>query len=408
MKKILGLFMKNAFVVLLFCTLCSCQGNKNSQFLIDTHPTIGITMVEDKIPSWNLKAQSENSTVFFENQVDSIVLIPLESNENVIIGSISHIEIVEDKLLVADMYKAQQIFLFDMQGNYLHTIGNKGEGPDEYTSINQLTVSPDGICILDWMKWKLLCFGIDGKLRYRHQFKKGIPEMVFRWDEHLFIGSHAGYTHKNPYHLTWINEMDSLLNTGLPIMNVHPAPAGKLKYSNDGSILFYHSLCDTVYQITDKQIIPKWRLGLYEPEEISTFLKKTKNMSQKEYMQLLYNFKSDNIVNYFDLHEGKNHWVVDYQQGSYAYISVIDKNGGSLHRYVKADINTRECYVPFVFTSISDDWMCSFLDQSFYTQMDQLMQERFLCNIKSEEQRNMIRNYDIENKNPIICLFHLK
>ena len=62
----------------------------------------------------------------------------------------------------------------------------------------------------------------------------------------------------------------------------------------------------------------------------------------------------------------------------------------------------------YVYLDGAKSYPNSFLDQSFYTQMDQLMQERFLCNIKSEEQRNMIRNYDIENKNPIICLFHLK
>ena len=67
-----------------------------------------------------------------------------------------------------------------------------------------------------------------------------------------------------------------------------------------------------------------------------------------------------------------------------------------------------ECYVPFVFNSMSEDWICSSLDQMFYTQLNESMQERFLRNIKSEEQREMVRKFDIENKNPIICLFHLK
>lgn len=205
-----------------------------------------------------------------------------------------------------------------------------------------------------------------------------------------------------------MNDKDSLLNTDLPIMNVHSSPAGKLQYSYDGSILFYHSLCDTVYQVTDEQIIPKWELGLYEQGEVASFIERTKNMSSKEYIQQLYNFKSGNIVNHFELYEGEKHWLIDYQQGSYAYISIFDKRDGNVHRYIKTDLNKQECYVPFVFTGIYKDWICSSLDQAFYTQIDEAMQERFLCNIKSREQRETVRNYDIENNNPIICLFHLK
>lgn len=51
--------------------------------------------------------------------------------------------------------------------------------------------------------------------------------------------------------------------------------------------------------------------------------------------------------------------------------------------------------------------MTSISDQ-FYAVLDESMREDFINQIKSEENRNMLRNYDIENKNPIICLFHLK
>ena len=400
--------MKGILILSIVFILCSCNEHPKSHNLIKTRPTIEVEHTKHQLPCWKLKDRSKSSTDFFENQVDSIVLIPLENHKDAIIGSVSHVEIVENKLLVVDANKAQQIFVFDMQGNFLHTIGGKGEGPDEYTSINQVVVSPEGICILDWFRWKFLCFDIDGKLRYKHQFKNNIPELIFRWDEHQYIGSHAGYNPQNPYHLTWRNDKDSLLNTGLPIMNTQSAPAGKLQYAHDGSILFYHSLCDTVYQITDKQIIPKWRLGLYERDEVSAFLAKTKEMSNKEYHQQLFDFKKGTIVNHFTLHEGKSHWVIDYQQPPYAYIAVFDKESEKAKHYIKTDFNKMECYVPFVFNSMSEDWICSSLDQMFYTQLNESMQERFLRNIKSEEQREMVRKFDIENKNPIICLFHLK
>lgn len=401
--------MKNIFILILCLVVCSCTEGNKFQTLVETNPSIKVTIPESQIPCWNLKKQSYNaSTDFFDYQIDSIRLVPLQNRDDIVIGAVSHIEIIEDKLVVVDMNKAQQIFVFDKQGNFLNTIGNKGEGPGEYTSINQFVVSPDGICVLDWMKWKYLCYDLDGNLCYEHQFKKGVPEMILRWDKHQYVGSHASYNPKEPYHLTWRNDKDSLLNTGLPIMNVHSAPAGKLQYAQDGSVLFYHLLCDTVYQITDKAIIPKWRLGLYESNEVSSFLDKTKNIPPQKYMQQLYDFKSGEIVNHFELCEGDNHWIVEYQYGPHVYISVVDKENGHVNCYLKTDINKRECYVPFVFSGTYNDWICTSLDQAFYTEIDNSMQEQFLRHIKSEEQREMIRNYDIENNNPIICLFHLK
>ena len=116
--------MKGILILSIVFILCSCNEHPKSHNLIKTRPTIEVEHTKHQLPCWKLKDRSKSSTDFFENQVDSIVLIPLENHKDAIIGSVSHVEIVENKLLVVDANKAQQIFVFDMQGNFLHAILN--------------------------------------------------------------------------------------------------------------------------------------------------------------------------------------------------------------------------------------------------------------------------------------------
>lgn len=392
-------------IVGLFCaSLISCSGYVPK--LVPTSPTILVTQPDSALIKWNLA--TDFSTNFWDESVDSMIFIPLETNEYSLLGGISQIQKIGDKLLLVDTDKAQKILVFDMQGKYLYNIGKKGEGPGEYTSIHQVKITPEGICVLDGMAWKYLCFDINGNLLYEHQFGKRIPSSLIRLANHTFIGSHAGYYEESPYHLTWIDDKDSLLNTALPIRNLHAAPAGNLQYTFDGTLLFYHNLCDTIYQILDAEIIPKWRLGLYGTGEVEGFLKKTVEMTSKEYRNTLFDFKNGNIVNYFSLTEGRKYWLVDYQRGSFIYLSVINKDTNKSRNYIHTDMTKKRSYIPFTIQSVSEDWLCTSISEQFYALLDENMREEFFSKVKSENDRVMLRNYDIENQNPIVCLFHLK
>lgn len=399
--------MRKIFVILGIVIFYSCGSTNSNTQLVETNPTIEIKETETQLLCLNLK--SNYSTSFFEEQVDSMLFIPLETKEDVLLGTVTHIKIVKDKLLVVDANKSKRIFVFDMQGKFLYTIGGLGEGPGEYMSINQVLVSPEGnVNILDWMKWKYISYDINGNLLFEHSFKKKVPENIIKLNDTLFVGSHAGYNVNNPYHLTWFDVKDNLLNTGMPIKNVHPSPAGNLQYDLNGSVLFYRMLCDTVYKITENQIVPQLRLGLYDPHEVKMFLERTNAVDSKEYMANLYNFKDGEIVNYFNLMEGEDFWLVEYQKGAYVYLSKIDKVTLKSHNYIKTSIRDRKSFVPFVFMGTFGNWICSSLDSPFFTKLDENNKNYFLEKVRTEEMRKMLKDYDIENRNPIICLFQMK
>lgn len=368
-------------------------------------PSISVSPV-DTLPCWDLK--SNLSTRFFEEAVDSMRFISLETTDESLLGMPMQIQKIGDRLVVVDLYKAQKIAVFDMTGKFLHTIGAKGNGPGEYNSLNDVVVNSEGVAVLDWLTWKYIRYDLEGKVLSEHRFQNGIPETIMQLDENTFVGSHAGYYPRDPYHLTWINKQDSILNTALPFRDPHGKPAGTLQYTHDGTLLFYHTFCDTIYQITTDKVIPRWRMGLYQPEEVDEWLKRTSEMDNKEYHKSLYSNTKETIINLFRLIESKRFWTVSFQDGRYAYFSVVDKSNGTSRNYIRLDMAEQKFYVPFIFTSTADDWLFSFIYEQFDFVLDKNERERFLSQVTSEKDREMLNNYDPENQNPIVCMFHLK
>lgn len=389
----------------IYLTSCGNRYSSTPQLKKVDPPTVEVSQVVSALPCWNLNANL--STDFFEEAVDSMQFISLETTDASLLGIINQVQRVNNKLIVVDLYKAQKILVFDMNGKFMHAIGAKGEGPGEYTSLNHVVITPQTVTILDWLTWKYIRYDLEGNVLYEHRFQKSVPSTLMQLDDNTFIGSHTGYFSNNPYQLTWINDQDSILNTALPFRNAHEEPAGTLQYTLDGSLLFYHNLCDTIYQIADTKIVPKWRLGLYEPEEVNAFLKYTSVMTDKEYNKNLYN-ENSTIVNYYSLVECTDFWYVEYQRGNRAYLSIVDKKKGISRNYIRTDISKKKCYVPFVIYNAYDNWLMTSVNDQFYTVLNESMREEFIKQIKTEDSRKMLRNYDIENKNPIICLFHLK
>ena len=402
--------MKNIYLlvfVLCASSLISCTKGKVKARILDAIPTVRIDeTINDSIPHWNLS--SNFSVDFFEQEIDSMCLISLQTTEESLIGKISGLYLIENKLFVVDANKAQTIFVFDLQGNYLYQIGSKGEAPGEYSSINQVTVTHEGIAILDWLKWKYISYDLEGNLLFEHTFRNKTPERILRLDEHTFIGSHAGYSEKYPFHLTWFNDKDSVMDTGIPITNPHPASAGSLKYTSVGSILFYYNLCDTIFEISGREVFPKFRLGLYNPGEVSAFLKQTENMDKSDYRKALYDFKDGKITNYYSLLETEDYWIVEHQKGSFVYFSVVDKYTNKSRNYIRTNIAKRKLYIPFIMQSTYKNWLISCIDETFYLELSREDQERFMSHVILPQERELIKKHDIENNNPIICMLRLK
>lgn len=95
--------------------------------------------------------------------VDSIRYVPLETTDLSIFGSVDKL-IVTDKgeYLIADKEITSALYLFDADGRFLKKIGNKGEGPEEYIGLEDVTYYNRNIFIWDSKGRKILKYTMEG------------------------------------------------------------------------------------------------------------------------------------------------------------------------------------------------------------------------------------------------------
>ncbi|TKG95445.1 6-bladed beta-propeller [Puteibacter caeruleilacunae] len=90
--------------------------------------------------------------------------IPLETNQDCLIGSITDIVVHDDMIYILD-YKARRVLAFNDQGKFIGQIGSKGRGPQEYGRPFDIFYSEYDDClkIYDRQKKTILCFSKDGE-----------------------------------------------------------------------------------------------------------------------------------------------------------------------------------------------------------------------------------------------------
>jgi len=121
--------MKYTFLILSVFICCQCNLN-NKQ--IDK-------IKNDKIISLNI---DNVKTKFLNNAsllVDSVQYIQLESNIDAIIGDISKIKWIDDKLYIHDKI-SNALYIFSDKGEYLFCLDNRGKGPGQFINIGTFSV----------------------------------------------------------------------------------------------------------------------------------------------------------------------------------------------------------------------------------------------------------------------------
>jgi len=91
-----------------------------------------------------------------------VSVIPLETNQFSLIGSISKIRVFDNYIFVLDSYDAKTLFLFDREGNFIRKIGNNGQGPREYIEPSDFTIDIEGktVYVLDDTKQRILRYDL--------------------------------------------------------------------------------------------------------------------------------------------------------------------------------------------------------------------------------------------------------
>ena len=94
--------------------------------------------------------------------------IPLETTNECLIGIAEGIQVVDDRIFILEGKQKEKLFVFNLNGKFITSIGRKGQGAGGYNRIFSFDIDPEerSIIISDMYAEKLLFYDLDS-----YQFK---------------------------------------------------------------------------------------------------------------------------------------------------------------------------------------------------------------------------------------------
>lgn len=133
---------------------------------------------------------------------DSINFIPLQTNDDCIIGRISLVKIFKNNIYVLDRL-SNSLFVFDSKGNVVYILDKIGQGPDEYTQLTDFDIRSNGIFVLDMPGQSIIHYDFNFKLINRTRITE-ITGNLLVVENYYWLYTEPNYR-PDDYELTGIN-----------------------------------------------------------------------------------------------------------------------------------------------------------------------------------------------------------
>jgi hypothetical protein len=154
--------MRTILYIIIFGTgvaLFGCTENKH-------HPDVSVINVKDMVGRYNILNISD--------YCDAISYIPLETGDSVLIAEIEQIIYENEQIVIKD--KSASCLVFDRNGRYLHHLGRRGQGPNDYLFVRDMFAYNDSI-LLYAPPGKVLIYHGDGRLIDNISLPKDLPKI---------------------------------------------------------------------------------------------------------------------------------------------------------------------------------------------------------------------------------------
>ncbi len=181
-------------------------------------------------------------------------LIPLETTEECLLIHPIQLEIFDESIFIRNMSHEDGIFVFNMEGEFQHTIGKHGKGPGEHTRLQSFSLLPDENRIYINDSWGRKIIEYDLKGNFISEIKTPI-----RFGDVKFLNPNKYYLHyPKEYYLRLIDTKKSEISTFIPHVNGCDQYGPAIETQADGSFLYSPSFHDSVYSLEEDTILLKY------------------------------------------------------------------------------------------------------------------------------------------------------
>jgi hypothetical protein len=277
---------------------------------------------------YNIDNSDEGNHFSWDHLVTIEKIIPLETNNYSSMGNIYKGQITKNKIALLDMNS--NLMVFDLNGQFLFKIGNKGHGPGEFLHIRDFMVLDDEILILDYKR--IHCYAsVDGN--YLRTIILNIRDEIFNpgnflvFDScrlYLWDGSDENYPlKKDAYRLVFMKECRFEASF---FKNNHPCLAhNRFSQGPEGHFFMGPNDGDNkVYELTRDSISVAFELKFSKKELPLNYFVQNRIEDMNEYLRSNYYKAISNI----------------FVTGSYAYFKCIGPNANGYEGLI--DKNSKE------------------------------------------------------------------
>lgn len=153
-------------------------------FVVVFGSVVLMTGCGDDLPERRVEITPPTTELTFDEAFIKDRDIYLNMPEDVVLGTINHVEVDSKGHLIVSDFIQQTIFLADAEGNYLRQIGERGGAEGEYFSIDELLLAPNGDLYI-WTTGENLKYMVFSGGSY--EFKREVPDPTFQFIDHLVV-----------------------------------------------------------------------------------------------------------------------------------------------------------------------------------------------------------------------------
>lgn len=376
--------MKHYFFALIFASLLlySCGHGQNNN--------------ESDSAPLQVVVVPEQADMPIDSIIEKVDYIKLGDTGDVLIGDVSKLWITPQHIVIVDKFKAMSIFVFDRAGNAQAVINRLGRGPQEYTSLTDVCLTPDQqrIVVLDNSKKKLLYYNMEGDFLYDKNTSFWIGDLAYADEQHI-IAKTYGAQNEDPGLTSYENKDDNLyiLDTLMHIKQSMMPRTAILKQFEDR--LYVNAIHgDTIYRVAGSDgLVPQYRLDMSAINGVTNF--------GEESMEKVMEIRKNNAYFPNDYVDGKDFALFRFSMPVAPYMQLVMHNKHTGQNYSIEGTSKKALNIYFMEVSYA------FNDQ-FVAAIPAF---RFVGDntpMPGSEQRAVIQKNLTDEDNPVLLFYTLK
>lgn len=376
--------MKHYFFALIFASLLlySCGHGQNDN--------------ESDSDPLQVVVVPEQADMPIDSIIEKVDYIKLGDTGDVLIGDVSKLWITPQHIVIVDKFKAMSIFVFDRSGNAQAVINRLGCGPQEYTSLTDVCLTPDQqrIVVLDNSKKKLLYYNMEGDFLYDKNTSFWIGDLAYADEQHI-IAKTYGAQNEDPGLTSYENKDDNLyiLDTLMHIKQSMMPRTAILKQFEDR--LYANAIHgDTIYRVAGSDgLVPQYRLDMSAINGVTNF--------GEESMEKVMEIRKNNAYFPNDYVDGKDFALFRFSMPVAPHMQLVMHNKHTGQNYSIEGTSKKALNIYFMEVSYA-------FDDQFVAAIPAF---RFVGDntpMPGSEQRAVIQKNLTDEDNPVLLFYTLK